>query len=230
VQDVDYTMVPPNPGQLKDWSVKLGESGQSLVRRTDPLFFALQLDDRFITENEFWTAVSLHPRLINGPVVSNGDKVAICKTPEEVRHFMGLDAIAAPKPKSLSPWMAAMIRGEAVPPRPLKKEADPPAAEPKPVKPAVLQKPAAVIRGESVPPRPLRKEADMPAAEPKPAKPAVKQKPAAVVKPVPAAKKLPKAKAVKKKIGAQEKPKAASSKKAVPKPRKPSAAPRKAKR
>src|ERR1700750_2464513 len=66
---VDYTAAPPAPEELKKWSLALSGSDFGLVRRTDPLFFALQLDDRFISENDFWLGVSQHPTLIKGPIL-----------------------------------------------------------------------------------------------------------------------------------------------------------------
>src|SRR6201999_160716 len=53
---VDYTAVPPAPEELKKWSLALSGSDAGLVRRAHPMFFALQLDDRFISENDFWLA------------------------------------------------------------------------------------------------------------------------------------------------------------------------------
>ena len=63
-----YTVTPPARDELKRLSFLLREADQSLVRRYDRLFLELQLDDRFIAENEFWTAIVEHPLLINGPV------------------------------------------------------------------------------------------------------------------------------------------------------------------
>lgn len=116
VQAIDYTAQPPAPEELKKWSLALSGSDFGLVRRSDPMFFALDLDDRFISENDFWLAVSQHPTLINGPVLKAGGKLAIAKSQDDVRRFLGLDA-TAPAPKELSVRLAALIRGEALPPR-----------------------------------------------------------------------------------------------------------------
>ena len=110
---VDYTVVPPTPEELKKWSLALNDIG--LVRRSDPMFFALQLDDRFLSENDFWLAVSQHPTLINGPILRMGSRLGICKSADDVRRFLGLEA-SAQKPKGLSPRLSALIRGEALPP------------------------------------------------------------------------------------------------------------------
>jgi cold shock protein len=65
---VDYIVTPPAGAKLRRLSMLLRDSNQSLVRKYDPLFMALQLDDRFISDTEFWGAIHEHPTLINGPM------------------------------------------------------------------------------------------------------------------------------------------------------------------
>lgn len=176
---VEYMAAPPPPDELKRLSLLLNGADQSLVRRYDPLFLELQLDDRFITESEFWTAVSEHPQLINGPVLMAANKVRICRSADEVRDFLGLDAdVPQAKPKTLSPRIAAMMLGIEPPPSPPPAAAKPkvvakPVAKPKPV--AESPAPVPVVAA----PKPARAKAV--AAKPKPAadKPAAKAKKAA---------------------------------------------------
>jgi len=112
----DYVSAPLNVDQLKQLSQMLSGSGQSLVRRYDPLFLALRLDDRFITDQDFWTAIVEHPALINGPVLTTSGRARVCKTVNEVRGFLRKDDAAIfPKPKTISPRIAAMLRGEVPP-------------------------------------------------------------------------------------------------------------------
>jgi cold shock protein len=112
----DYITAPPSVDQLKHLSQTLSASGQSLVHRYDSLFLALQLDDRFITDQDFWTAIVEHPTLINGPVLVTSGRARVCKTADEVRAFLRKDKASVPSaPKTLSPRIAAMLRGEAVP-------------------------------------------------------------------------------------------------------------------
>ena len=81
--------------------------------RHDPLFSALQLDDRFIGDQDFWTAIAEHPTLINGPVLVLSGKARICKSPEDVQLFFdGGGGTTVPRKKTLSPRIAALIRGE----------------------------------------------------------------------------------------------------------------------
>jgi CspA family cold shock protein len=116
---VDYTVTPPEPAELKKWALALSGSGAGLVRRSDAMFYALDLDDRFISESDFWLAVSQHPTLINGPLLKSGGKLAVCKSAEDVRRFLGLQeepVAAVARPKGLSARLSALIRGEELPP------------------------------------------------------------------------------------------------------------------
>lgn len=119
---VDVAATPPNRDELRRLSLLLREADQSLVRRYDPLFLELQLDDRFISESEFWQGVAEHPQLINGPVVAMGNKARLARGADDVRSFLGQDVPPPPKPKGLSARMAAMMTGLPVPPPPPEEE------------------------------------------------------------------------------------------------------------
>ena len=113
LQLLDYITTPLGQDQLRHLSQLLSGSSKSLVRRHDPLFSALQLDDRFIGDQDFWTAIAEHPTLINGPVLVLSGKACVCKSPEDARLFFGGGGEApTPKPKTLSPRIVALIRGE----------------------------------------------------------------------------------------------------------------------
>lgn len=167
-QVVDYVAAPPGHEALRRLAVLLRATDQSLVRRYDPLFLELQLDDRFITETEFWTAIAEHPVLINGPVLVFAGRARICQSAGDVRTFLGKGSDdIAPKPKKLSPRIAAMLRGEPLPPEPVEEEAE------------AAEEPEAPKRRA-----PARQKAKVPAE--KPARKTVKKK--VPVKTAPAAK------------------------------------------
>jgi CspA family cold shock protein len=174
---LDVTLTPPGRDELRRLSLLLREADQSLVRRYDPLFLELQLDDRFISESEFWQGIFEHPQLINGPVLASANKARLVRSAGDVRAFLGGPAEAAGKPKGLSPRMAALMNGHALPPKP-----EPPAqkAEPAP-KAAAKAEPAPKAAPGPKKAAPEKKPAKLvakkaPAAKPaaKPAKKAVK--------------------------------------------------------
>jgi arsenate reductase len=194
---VDVVATPPEREELRQLSLLLRDADQSLVKRYDSLFLALQLDDRFISENDFWTGIVEHPRLINGPVVAMAGKARLCRTAEDVRALMGPDGSAAPsaKPKGISPRMAAMVRGEAVAPLP---RATSPARAPQP-EPVAAKAPEKAEAKPAAPAPVAKPLALKPSAKPvavkAPAKPIVKKAAAKL----PAKAKAPAAKAKKKK-------------------------------
>ena len=176
---IDYITAPPSRDALKQLSALLKISEQSLVKKYDPLFLSLQLDDRFLSENEFWDGVVEHPSLIDGPVMVNSGKARICRSKTDVKAFL-TDApvdTAGAKPKTLSSRLLMLMAGQSVPPLPPKTkepeevEAAAPKTAPLPSAPAVKIKlaPKAVVE---------KKLAEKPKAVPKPkaaAKPAAKK-------------------------------------------------------
>jgi arsenate reductase len=189
---VDVTATPPTRDELRRLSLLLREVDQSLVRRYDPLFLELQLDDRFISESEFWQGIAEHPQLINGPVVTMGNKARLARGADDVKSFLGQDVPPPSKPKGLSPRMAAMMNGLPVPP-PLPKadamkeikKAEPPRKAPEPLL-RIETKKATAPAGKAAAPK---AEAVSVKAAKKPAiKPAEKEASKAVKKAVPAKK------------------------------------------
>ena len=115
---VDCVKSVPSRDQMQRLSNLLRDGQQSFVRRYHPLFLALRLDDRFIGESEFWTAVSEHPQLINGPILATSSRARVCKTEGEVRSFVGNESDLEKQRKAISPRILAMIKGQSVEPRP----------------------------------------------------------------------------------------------------------------
>ena len=122
---VDYIATPPDANELKSLSLLLRDGNQSLVRKYEPMFLELRLDDRFISDTEFWGAIHEHPSLINGPVVASATMASVCRTEQSLQSF--LDALSSggaqpvAKPKGLSDRLMRLVAGEALPPRPVNK-------------------------------------------------------------------------------------------------------------
>ena len=112
---VNYLETPPSRDELKRLSTLMRDSGQSLVRQFDPLFQALNLDDRFISENEYWDGIVEHPALINGPLISTATRAAVCRSKDAVKAFLAAPSSKiAPPPsgrKSISPRLLQLMGG-----------------------------------------------------------------------------------------------------------------------
>jgi CspA family cold shock protein len=218
---VDYIATPPNRDALKNLS-RLAQGGsQSLVHKYDPLFLELRLDDRFISENEFWDAIFEHPHLINGPIVSNGSRAAVCRTEQALHNFLGVTPPAkAPVPK-MTPKLS-LVSNEPAPAvekaAPVKAAAEKTIAE-KIVAEKAPAKPAAAPKADAEPKAAPKAKA---AKEPKKEKPAaVKAKaPAPVKASAGKAKAAPKAKAAAKPKAAPKAKPAAKAKAPAKKPAK----------
>ena len=180
---VDYIASPPSRDQLKALSLLLRDGDQSLVRRYDSLFLELQLDDRFISDSEYWGAIHEHPSLINGPVLVTPTRARVCRTENAVRDFMATmgggiapTATLAERPKRLPDSLRQLVKEAPAPveePKPVAEKVEEEAPRPKakkalaPAKPAA-PKPAAKARAKPVEKKPLKKAAAKP--EKKPAK------------------------------------------------------------
>jgi arsenate reductase len=189
---VDYMATPPAKDELRKVSALLRDTNQSLVRRYDHLFHELRLDDRFISESEFWDAIVEHPGLINGPVVASSAKAVVYRDEHSLELFLATDVPVA-KPKVLSQGLLNMMMGKAPSPKPAP---EPVAVEARPIAKA-LSEPAEAVKETAVKklvvPKRARAEAPVKKAV---AKPAPKAKPVtkkAVVK-APAKKALAKKK------------------------------------
>lgn len=156
---VDYIATPPSRDQLKALSLLLRDGDQHLVRRYDSLFLELQLDDRFISDTEYWGAVHEHPSLINGPVLVTPTRARVCRTENAVKDFMatmggGTVAAMGERPKRLPESLRQLVKDT----------------------PAVVEEPSQAVE-EAEEEAPMPKTAKKASAAPKPAAKA-KAKPA----------------------------------------------------
>jgi arsenate reductase (glutaredoxin) len=173
---VDYISSPPNRDELKRLAALLRGADQSLVRKYDHLFGELRLDDRFISENDFWDAVVEHPTLINGPIVATAARACVCHSQETLESFLANQASDGPKPasqpKSLSPRLLSLMLG--TPQETIKPEPDG-----KPVMPALKKVTAKVDEKPAQNVRPASAKISKPAKPKAPTKPKTKAKAAA---------------------------------------------------
>ncbi len=180
---VDYIAAPPVASELKRLSLLLRDGNQSLVRKYEPMFLELRLDDRFISDTEFWGAIHEHPNLINGPIVASATMASVCRTEQSLQSF--LDALSSgaaqpvAKPKGLSDRLLRLVAGETLPPRPAREIEVAPPAPPAPVKASSEPASKPAVKDKA----PAAKEKAAPAKAKSAAKPVVKPKPAAKAAP-----------------------------------------------
>ena len=158
---VDYIAAPPTKDELKRLSLLLRDNNQSLARKYEPLFLELRLDDRFISDSEFWGAIFEHPTLINGPILATATRAAICRTEAAVEAFLtAISSGESPglsKPKGLPERLLRLIGGDPILPIHAKQDVaetvpqTPVVMEQKPAKAAPAKKASAKVAAKSKP-------------------------------------------------------------------------------
>jgi arsenate reductase len=85
---VDYLSEPPNKGELVRILEMLGLTPRELMRRNEPEYRLLGLDDERLGHAELVEAMCTHPRLIERPIVIANGKAAIGRPPESVLDIL----------------------------------------------------------------------------------------------------------------------------------------------
>ncbi|QKT02755.1 arsenate reductase (glutaredoxin) [Ectothiorhodospiraceae bacterium 2226] len=86
---VEYLKAPPSPAQLEEILRKLGmEDPRQLMRRQEPEYRQLSLDDPTLDRQALLAAMAAHPRLIERPIVIAGERAALGRPPENVLEIL----------------------------------------------------------------------------------------------------------------------------------------------
>ncbi len=88
---VQYIDNPPDVSQLKDLLKKLDMNLRDILRRNEPDYDELGLDDTTLNEEIVFDLVSKHPKLIQRPIIVQGDRAIIGRPPENVLSFIETD-------------------------------------------------------------------------------------------------------------------------------------------
>ena len=81
---VQYLKTPPDKSTLKALLVMLAMEPRELMRRKEKEYKELGLADPAVDDEALLEAMIEHPRLIERPVVVNGDKAALGRPPEKI--------------------------------------------------------------------------------------------------------------------------------------------------
>jgi len=84
VEVIEYLKTPPSAVELRDLLAKLGISARALLRSKEDEYQQLGLSDSALSEQQLIAAMVQHPKLIERPIVVNGDKAAIGRPAENV--------------------------------------------------------------------------------------------------------------------------------------------------
>ena len=95
----EYLQTPLSRGAIASLANHMNVSVRSIVRRKEPLFAELGLDERDVTEGELLDALAEHSILLNRPivVVQNGGKITVrlCRPSETVKALLAAESARA---------------------------------------------------------------------------------------------------------------------------------------
>jgi arsenate reductase len=85
---VEYLKAPPSAAELKSILKKLGLAPRELMRRKEPPYAALKLDNPKLSDDALVKAMVDNPVLIERPIVVNGAKAALGRPPENALKIL----------------------------------------------------------------------------------------------------------------------------------------------
>ena len=83
-----YLEDTPDAGTLKSLLAKLGISARDLMRKKEDAYKENNLADASLSEDDLIAAMTEHPKLIERPIVVNGDKAVLGRPPENVLDIL----------------------------------------------------------------------------------------------------------------------------------------------
>ena len=84
---IEYLKTPPNKSQLKDLLKKLGMKASEIIRKGEA-DYKENFKGKELSEDDWIDAMVKFPKLIERPIVVNGDKAVIGRPPERVLEIM----------------------------------------------------------------------------------------------------------------------------------------------
>jgi arsenate reductase len=77
--------VDPLPeAKIRELLRKANASAADVLRRKEPLYKELGLDQRAVSDDELIALMAEHPRLLQRPIVERGDRAVLARPPERV--------------------------------------------------------------------------------------------------------------------------------------------------
>lgn len=85
---VNYYVDPIPAAKLKDLLRKMRLSARDLLRRKEPIYKTLGLDDQAITDDALIELMSRHPDLIERPIVEKGERAILARPASRVAEIL----------------------------------------------------------------------------------------------------------------------------------------------
>jgi arsenate reductase len=88
---IEYLKTPPTREELKSLIARMNLTAREVVRKREPLFHELNLDERDVGEEELIDGMIENPILINRPIVVSDRGVRLCRPSEIVKELLALE-------------------------------------------------------------------------------------------------------------------------------------------
>lgn len=85
---VEYLKSPPSKSRLKQILKMLNMEPRQLMRRNEAEYQALGLEDTALSREQLVEAMVNYPKLIERPIVVNGDRAALGRPPQQVLEIV----------------------------------------------------------------------------------------------------------------------------------------------
>ncbi len=92
---VEYLKTPLARGELQSLIARMNVAVRDVVRKKEPLFRELRLDERDVGEDELLDAMIENPILINRPIVATERAARLCRPSETVKEFLIHEAVGS---------------------------------------------------------------------------------------------------------------------------------------
>ncbi len=85
---IEYLKTPPSAEKLKEILHQLGTTPRELMRKKEPEYKELNLDNPSLSDEDLISTMIQHPILIERPIVLSNGKAALGRPPEQVLDIL----------------------------------------------------------------------------------------------------------------------------------------------
>lgn len=85
---VNYYLDPLPKSKIKELLRKMGLKAEELLRKKEPIYKELKLDQKKISEDELIDLMAKHPDLIQRPIAEKGSKAILARPAERIREIL----------------------------------------------------------------------------------------------------------------------------------------------
>lgn len=85
---VNYHVDPLPEDKIRDLLRKAGQAAHDVLRKKEPVYKELGLDQRAVSDDDLIKLMAAHPQLLQRPIVERGDRAVLARPPERVLELL----------------------------------------------------------------------------------------------------------------------------------------------